>query len=76
MKRNQVVIHTRQLPQEEATTEFTTADLRTLGELSVKLGQLHWQTEEVGDWENQVAILLKQQTRLNDLVALILMRQL
>lgn len=66
----------RTLPQEELGTKFTRADLTLLGNLSINLGRLHWQNEDVGDWENQVAILLKQQELLNDLVALILMREL
>ena len=64
---------TRTLPQEEAGTQFTNADLRILGDLSVSLGMLHWQND-VGSWSNQVARLLLAQEKLNDLVALLLSR--
>ena len=66
----------RTLPQEEQTTKFTQADLSLLGKLSVNLGMLHWQNEDIGEWGNQVSILLKQQELLNDLVASLLFREL
>ena len=62
-------------PQKERTTKFTQADTRVLGNLSTDLGRLYWQNL-VGGWENQVALLLRQQERLNSLVADLLMREL
>ena len=58
----------RSLSQEELSTKFSRAALRTLGELSIDLGRLHWQND-VGIWENQVAILLLQQKKLTQLIS-------
>ena len=68
-------VQVRQYPQEELTTKFTSADLRILGELSIALGTLHWQ-EDVGGYNNQLAVLLKQQEKFNRLVANIFMREI
>jgi hypothetical protein len=70
-----VLPRVRTVPQENPETEFTVADLRMLGELSIALGRLHWQ-EDVDVWSNQVAILVSQQEKLNHLVTNLLMRQL
>lgn len=68
---------TRSLPQEEPTTKFNGADLRLLGDASMKLGMLHWQeSPDIGTPENQIAILLIVVDKLNRLVSNLLLREL
>lgn len=57
--------------------KFTKADFRELGDISIKLGMIYWQkSPELGTYEHEVAIIVKQQERLNRIVAQLLMREL
>lgn len=63
----------RWLPQEERDCLFTRRNLIDLGTISINIGRLHWQTEDFGGDGPMLEILLKEQERLNDVVASVLL---
>ena len=54
---------------------LTKAETEKLGKISIELGKIYWQND-VGSYSNQVAIILKQQERLNQIVSDLLLREL
>lgn len=65
----------RTLPQEDEDCPFTSKELRDIGDISVKLGQLHWQAEELGDQVKQISLLVDQHERLSQIMVRVLLRQ-